>query len=235
MRIHEVLLVMLSLLLSACIVVPAPEMPGVDPAEPRLVFQEDFTQDNVGALPSQWETKGLTPEGGVVEVVEDATLESGRALRVATYRLEGDSQAFDIESPRWDLTGMDVKTLILDYKVKWVSGQQGLYLYVTTTGSLHRMIFRPLAGYLYYHLTTPGTQTVGPLNDGWNHVRVIADIDTQTATVYLNDMENPALENVGFQRAVQTWDQHYLTIRAEAKADEAREVYYAEFAVYVAD
>lgn len=235
MRIHEVLLVMLSLLLSACIVVPAPEMPGVDPAEPRLVFQEDFTQDNVGALPSQWETKGLTPEGGVVEVVEDATLESGRALRVATYLLEGDSQAFDIESPRWDLTGMDVKTLILDYKVKWVSGQQGLYLYVTTTGSLHRMIFRPLAGYLYYHLTTPGTLTVGPLNDGWNHVRVIADIDTQTATVYLNDMENPALENVGFQRAVQTWDQHYLTIRAEAKADEAREVYYAEFAVYVAD
>lgn len=235
MRIHGILWVMLSLLLSACIVVAAPEMPGVDPAEPRLVFQEDFTQDDVGALPSRWTTGSVTPERGVVEVVEDATLESGRALRVATHLLEGDSQAIHMVGPRWDLTGMDAKTLILDYKVKWVSGKQGLFLYVTTTGSLHRMILRPLDGYLYYHLTTPGTLTVGPLNDGWNHVRVIADIDTQTATVYLNDMENPALVNAPFQREVETWDQHHLTIRAETHANEVREVYYAEFAVYVAD
>ena len=66
MRIHEVLWVRLTLLLSAGMVVAAPEMRGVDPAEPRLVFQEDFTQDDVGALPSRWTTGSVTPERGVV-------------------------------------------------------------------------------------------------------------------------------------------------------------------------
>lgn len=199
-----------------------------------LVFRSNFELDELGRPPAGWTVWRQTGVQGFIEVVEDPTIDSGRAVRIRVEPMAGGSLKLSMSARRFGAAAASAHIIMFEYKVKWVEGQKGLYTYVTSEGSQHRMILHPGNNNLAWHITG-NTMRVGPLADGWNHVRVIADRNKGTADIYVNDMGTPIVTDAPFQRPVDSWEDIYITLMHETVPSEAREAYYADLQVWTVE
>lgn len=201
-----------------------------------FLYYNDFTGSTIGELPEDVKFSGLNQ--GLVEVVSTSKFPSGRAVRLLAHKRTEDHTQGDIEfvTPHFPLTRIDPTTIAINYHLKWVqdSVQHGLWFYVRDQGSNYRLIVQLSYGVLHWRVAGVGTP-LGSLQSGWNHVRIIANRETERATVFINNMDHPVAENLPFQRPVDSWEGMQLVFRQGLSSAEERETLFGEIKVKIAD
>lgn len=168
------------------------EQPG---ASARYLFADDFDEDELGAAPAKWK---VYADSGYVSVVSDAI--TGRAMRMMSDPgRQNTSASATLSGP----LAAEAKILVVEHRV--YSSQEKNNMYVSKDGS-HRLHWWVSAGHLYFNRGVGNQRSsvkLGPLQEGWNHLRLVADIETQTVVFYLNDK---ALgEAMRFGREIDSW------------------------------
>ncbi len=196
----------------------------------------DFAQDKIGEYPEGFIISSGA-QHGVIEVVEDSELPSGRALRV--FAPPNETKYYVTAStPKLKLPDPKATKLAVELCVKWSQGDasSGNYIYIRTDDA-YRLIMLPMRGMLKWHAKDAGmnVKDVAVLGRDWHRIRVVADRVKSSATLYVDDMKRPYLENLPFQRPVESWDGVELRFTSETIATETREVFYGDIKIWVED
>ena len=226
-----------ALLATAMVLVVAAAMPLIIQGADAPVLQAfDFSQDEIDSTPKSLNVPA-TDGHGVVEVVSAPDLPSGRALRILAPASET-KHYITARTPRLKLSDPKAAKLCYEFLLKWVQGTGGSsnFIYITVQDS-HRIIMLPSMGMLKWHARDAGmlAQDVAVIGRDWHRVRVVADRIKSEATLYIDDMNRPYLENLPLHRAVDSWDGTQLILRSETAKNEAREVLYADLRIWVED
>ena len=198
----------------------------------QLVFSDDFANNSIGNNPSGWTVSRGDGVYGRVEIVHDSGLSTEKAVHVVAFPTEGASQKIQMRSAPWQLSDDDPEMIAIEYMIKWIDGQRGIYTYINQGD--HRLILLTWGGDVVWHTTANGSRSVGVLDEGWNHIRIVADRVEESADLYVNDMVNPIARSLPFQSPVKSWDNTRLLITHETRPDDRREAYYGQFKVWTA-
>lgn len=185
----------------------------------NLVLATDFSADAVGSPPSGWDVWGSVPR-----VVADAEASGGKAVQLVPSTEKWSSFSTVVTA--------DAPLVVVEHGLRWVKGE-GLNYYITGPGNAHYVnwFVRPQdgAGILMYRYDDGRVETpVGPLQDGWNRVRVVAHAPRNEAYVYLNDFTVPAIGPLPFRTPTDYWRDITVSFAAAQLAEPARlsESYY---------
>lgn len=174
-------------------------------ASEQLLFADDFTEDQLGAPPAEWKIYGGT---GYVGVVSDAELHTGRAVRVTS---DPGKENTSISVVLWDPPASQARTIGIEHWIRSSSEKNNMYI---TKEGRHRLHWWVSADHLYFNrgvATGQSSTKLGRLQEGWNRLRIIADIESQTAVFYINDMDAPISEPLAFGRPIDSWADAELT------------------------
>ena len=170
------------------------EEPG---ASVEYLFVDDFSEDVPRATPAKWK---VYASAGYVTVVSDAT--TGRAMRITS---DPSRQNTSASAAFAEPLARETRILVVEHLVH--SSQEKNNMYVSKDGS-HRLHWWVSANHLYFNRGVGDQRTsvrLAPLQEGWNRIRLVADIDTQTVVFYVNDMNNPVGEAMRFGREIDSW------------------------------
>ncbi|MGI6082627.1 MAG: hypothetical protein ACOYEP_07145 [Limnochordia bacterium] len=196
----------------------------------------DFAQDKIGEHPEGF-IISAGAQHGVIEVVEAPEMPSGRALHVLAPPNET-KYYVSASTPKLKSPDPKATKLGVELCVKWSQGDaaSGNYIYIRTDDA-HRLIMLPMRGMLKWHARDAGmnAKDVAVLGRDWHRIRVVADRTTSSATLYIDDMKRPYLENLPFQRPVESWDGVELRFTSETIKTETREIFYGDIKIWVED
>jgi PelA/Pel-15E family pectate lyase len=151
--------------------------------EPKLLFADDFSSATVGQPPAGW---SVGANEGYLLVVEDPEAVGGKAVRILGDVSRATQMAVRI--PTRD------PLIIIEHSVRWVKGfGLNYWLDYSLDGRYgkHNVNWYPdESGNLACRVTQDGRtkiEIIGPLQFGWNHVRLIVHLKRQEAYVILND------------------------------------------------
>lgn len=165
----------------------------------QFLFADSFAEDQFGDPLAGWR---VDAGDGYVCVVPDAELDTGRAVRITSDpNLENTS----ISAPLWDPPAEQAKTIVIEHRIR--SSQEKNNMYISKARS-HRLHWWVAADHLYFNRgvgTKQSALRLGKLQEGWNRIRLVADIERQEVVFYLNDMQVPISEPLTFGRPVDSW------------------------------
>lgn len=201
------------------------EEPG-KAGEPGVFIYDDFSEYEVGEQPSLW-----TIIGGVeyLYVDEAPELASGKAVRIHSDPSRTHTQM----SKELPAEAADVVTLIIDMKIKHTEGRNNVYVTKDDSHRLHWWV-ESNGQFRFNRRTDDGglsAVTVGMLQSGWNHMRLVANIESEEVTLYLNDMETP-LATYTYGRSIDTWAGASFMIAHPHSADSPRDIMYGDIKVW---
>lgn len=206
---------------------------------PGYIYYNDFSYSTLGELPEDMRIGGL--QQGEVEVVVAPDFPSERAVKLLAHKKTSDhtGESIEIVTSRFDLAGKNPTTVEIDYHLKWVqedSTQNGLFFYVRDTGSNYRMIIQLNDGKLVWNASRKDFRAeLGSMQSGWNHVRIVANRESENATLFLNDMDTPVAERLPFQRPVESWDNLEMLFRQGMSTVQERETHFGKISVKIVD
>ncbi|MGI6611026.1 MAG: pectate lyase [Limnochordia bacterium] len=165
----------------------------------RLLFTDRFAEDQFGDPPAGWT---IHAGAGHVTVVPAAELNTGRAVRITSDpKLNNTS----ISAPLSDPPAHEAKTIVIEHRIR--SSQEKNNMYISKAGS-HRLHWWVAADHLYFNQGVGAQRSavmLGKLQEGWNRIRLVADIEKQEVVFHLNDMQVPLSEPLTFGRAIDSW------------------------------
>ncbi len=168
-------------------------------ASERLLFADDFTEDQSDVPPAKWKVYAAA---GYVSVVSDTELHTGRAVRITS---DPSKENTSISAMLWDPPASEAKTIVVEHWVR--SSPEKNNMYISKEGR-HRLHWWVSGGHLYFNrgvATGQSATRVGELREGWNRLRLVADIESQTVVFYINDMDVPSSEPLTFGRPIDSW------------------------------
>lgn len=168
-----------------------------------ILFQDDFRGDEIGALPTEWT---VNPRATTkIEVVENTGMVSGKALRFEEVN-EG-SGASSVNAYFRNPPAGTANVIEVEYSVLWIKGSAvNINVSLDNKTAINWFIND---GVLGYRTTVGGSTTsgtLGSLGDGWNRVRAVANLEKEEIDFYLNDMDTPLAEGIGFRDSIDTWE-----------------------------
>lgn len=223
-------------LITGCSLFPAealPSLPGGGQASGVLFF-DDFASDAIGAVPTGWNKSGQ----GIVEVIEDEDSESKKAVRIR-MRTE-DTAGTHLKGPKWDTGDSEPEIIVLEFIIKKIEGTSA-HVYISSEESdlIHHIDINVSPEGVLRFREGGSNKDIVSLDEGWNRVRVIADRKKETATVYVNDMTEPAQNPFAeFRTPVETWNNTFVYMmhpRNQGNKGNPSEIHYGEFIVMVGD
>lgn len=186
---------------------------------PIVLFAEDFSGFQVGTYPDGWEPQHV--DKGIVQVIADPTASDGKALMIKADAHPGTD--IGLRGPIWDERAKEATTVAIEFKVRHVSGVVNSYVMVDGKVALHWTI--GATGFM----GSFGGVSVGQLQEGWNHVRLVANYKDNEVYIYLNDMDDPAAGPASFRGQPESWEaaqirftQAISTLEAESYFDDVK-------------
>ena len=193
------------------------------PNDPVLVFVDDFAGDPLGSPPSRWEIED--DQYMTYSIVEDPSTESGRALHgVRGPGTDLSGVNLGIRSARLAVSEADEPILEIDYKIKVIRGSVLKYV----VSNLVYLSWRvDQSKNLFY-----GDNNLGRLEDGWNHIRIVANRVTDEVYFYVNDMsEDAVIGPFPVTRLPSSWGGHQIRFAHIINSTSNPEIMLADFKV----
>lgn len=199
------------------------------PIGPVILFEEDFSEQELDALPAGWSRQGSNV---TVVVVNDPRDASNRVVKVeASAGEEENERNVGFYAPRWAEAAEQARIVAIEFDILVGQGLANLYVNTPTSSTTLQLSVnaeRQLRSW-------SGNALVGDLGDRWNRVRIVANHETDQMDIYLNDMETPALTNSNFRAKVDSWKDARLWFSHNVKPGDRIEFYYDNFKVWVVD
>lgn len=230
-----IVMTFLALGMTGCSLFESTPGPGDDPGEPiiKILLHEDFADYEPGDFVSGvWTVIRGTEDQGIVEIVEDSELESRRALRIVGNPSGGETR-ISYRLPDDLLEG--VETLFIEYRFKTsAGGGTGANSYVNRSG--HNLNWRvmPSNGTVGYSENNKMSDIAPFIADEWNHLRLVARVKANSVDFYLNDMDTPLLEGVGFRNSLDSWVGASFQLQ-HSKANTPADILYSDIKIWTVD
>lgn len=202
-------LIVLGLIVAGCGLSTTPKEPiPIDDLDPLLA--DDFSGNEVGALPIGWSANEATRNASTIEVIEDAAMDSGYALRFKTTTTDPAFTASLSQNFASGAAASLANTISIDFAVKWVDGGS-INFNVLSGNSYVVNLYINSDGTFGYRWTNEENRSVNEDiqvldKDVWYQVRAVANLQTKKVNVYVDDMDTPALSDVPFRHAWHTFE-----------------------------
>lgn len=186
-----------------------------------LLFEDDFATSELGSIPEGWEPERLPL--AQIQVVRDDIGGGGRALHITAD--PAPRTDIGIKGPPLENVSDDLTIVVVEFDLRHIKGSLNSYVMAPNLPTLHWSV--GATG----HLTARG-HSVGPLNEGWNRIRILADRSRNEMFVYLNDLDSPAAGPLSFREPTETWEGARLRFMHVVSEEMAAEAYYSNVRIW---
>lgn len=204
------------------IVIPASVLHAGTFDDPELVYSVDFNSMNDTLIPDGW----TVSVDGRSQLITDHR--SKRVLQVMSPGI-GDATTQMI-GPLWSLTHPDANTISAEIRVRHVQGTSNLYISSRHGHHIHLSLTEE--GLLAYR-DHRRLHTIGPLQEEWNVIGIVAHREREEVYVYFNNPDVPAAGPFSLRTPTSTWDGAYVLF--QQSRNNKSEVHYSNIEAWAFD
>lgn len=190
-----------------------------DIADLGVLFEDDFTGDEIGVRPSKWEYIG-SEENSTIKVVADSELDSKRAVRIISPEVPENGN-FTLLANLSVPHPHNPSIIEVEYKFK-LEDDYGRP-YVRIEGGNDQLLQWDVSQLQFRFPSSRDTRDfmTNVQQDTWYHVRVVLDRENTTATLYFDGAEEPDV-TVALENSVDTWRDASLSFKIDTHSQSSQ-------------